>query len=634
MNKRLMIGLILFVVALAMYMVTLAPTILWNDSGELISAAATLGIAHPTGYPLFVLVGKFFSLLPIGTVAYRLNIMSAFFSALSVLMVFFIVSRLTRKIFVAVVSSLALAFSYTFWDQATFAEVYPLHVFLFSAIILLLLEWDEKQKNTQIYSVAFLSGLSLCNHLLSLLLLPPIIYFVLIKEHQKWLDIKLRKSIINFKVVLILALLFLLGLSLYVYLPLRSLQHPPVDWGKPDNLVNFVRHITGREFGYKMLDFSLIPNQVAVQAENLFIKQFQIVLGLVGLFGFIVLLKKNFRIGVFFIIFMCFHLFFALSYKIEDILYYYLPFYLIFSVFIGIGLSDMCDRIIKNKTRKRWVPLFFAVCFGLVLLLILINFSITTKKGQYFPYDYARNIVRDLDENSVIFTRGDVDLFPIMYYTLIENTSKKITMIDTVLLSKPWYVDELRENKKMRITYNKTIPYYYRNEGEADVVVSALIRNIVENNINATSIYFTIYFSDSSEINLPNYYVIPQDHVYRISTENKSAVVNLSMDYRGLNDPKINKDEKTRTLLSNIPIFLGIYYLNRGDISHAEQDFLLSVTIKQDSFVAHANLGYIYYLQHDYQKSLSEFSKAYKIDPKNKFIYNNIIMLRSLLQQA
>ena len=79
----------------AVYLTTLAPTVMWYDMGEFATASATLGIAHNTGYPLLILLGKAFTFLPVGDTAYRVNLMSAVFTALAVALVFGIIHDLT-----------------------------------------------------------------------------------------------------------------------------------------------------------------------------------------------------------------------------------------------------------------------------------------------------------------------------------------------------------------------------------------------------------------------------------------------------------------------------------------------------------------------------------------------------------
>ena len=147
-------GLLAFLV----YLRTLAPTVMWYDMGELTTTSYVLGIAHNTGYPLYILLGKLFTFLPVGDVAYRVNLMSAVFAALTVATVFLIVHELTKSRFAALVGALVLAFSSTFWANANWAESYSLNAFSTALITLLLLRWRESGKPWQLYLVFLASG--------------------------------------------------------------------------------------------------------------------------------------------------------------------------------------------------------------------------------------------------------------------------------------------------------------------------------------------------------------------------------------------------------------------------------------------------------------------------------------------
>ena len=97
-------GLLVLFVSFGVYLSTLTPTVGFHDSGELITVAYTLGIAHPPGYPLYTLFGKLFiTLIPIGNIAYRMNMESALFASLAVMMTYFIILKLTAKIIPSVV---------------------------------------------------------------------------------------------------------------------------------------------------------------------------------------------------------------------------------------------------------------------------------------------------------------------------------------------------------------------------------------------------------------------------------------------------------------------------------------------------------------------------------------------------
>jgi hypothetical protein len=130
-------------VSLWVYLGTLLPSVGEADTLEFQVVAAKLGVAHPTGYPLYVLLGKLFTLLPVKNVAWRVNLASAIFAALAIVVLYDIVRRLTARPLLSLLTALAFAFSATFWSQALIAEVYTLHSLLVSMILWLLVRQLE-----------------------------------------------------------------------------------------------------------------------------------------------------------------------------------------------------------------------------------------------------------------------------------------------------------------------------------------------------------------------------------------------------------------------------------------------------------------------------------------------------------
>jgi hypothetical protein len=147
-RKDFLLGTVVFLGALALYWRTLAPSVatIFDDSLEFQVVCPTLGIAHPTGYPLYTLLGKFFTLIPIGDAAYRVNLMSAFFAALTVVVIYLIVRILTDGSLAALFASLAIAVSPVFWSQAVIAEVYSLNAFFTALVVYLLFRWEMNRR--------------------------------------------------------------------------------------------------------------------------------------------------------------------------------------------------------------------------------------------------------------------------------------------------------------------------------------------------------------------------------------------------------------------------------------------------------------------------------------------------------
>jgi hypothetical protein len=194
------LGWITFVVALVTYTLTLEPTVSFWDCGEFISASFRLQICHPPGAPLFLLLGRIFSLFAGGDltqVAFWVNMVSALTSALCIMFTFWTITHLGRKLLVkrgeelnmqqviavsaaGLVGALALTWSDTFWFSAVEAEVYASSSFFTTLTFWCILKWenvaDEKGSERWLVLIAYLIGLAIGVHLLSILVIPAIVY--------------------------------------------------------------------------------------------------------------------------------------------------------------------------------------------------------------------------------------------------------------------------------------------------------------------------------------------------------------------------------------------------------------------------------------------------------------------------
>src|SRR5215210_5560134 len=240
--------------AFSLYLWTLAPTVLYYERPDLLDAAMlqshvyALGITQPSGYPTYTMLAHLFTYLPFGDPAYRANLASAVFGATAVFILFFAGLRLTGRTWAAAIGALAFAAGNTFWSQAIIAEVYTLNAVFVSLVVLVLLVWRDTREDRYLLAAAFLMGLSLTNHVTSGLLLPTAALFVFTVDRRKLLD---------WRLLLEGAGLFVLGLAPYLYLPVRAAMGPPVYEADPSSFVGFWELVAGREFGIIFGTFGL-----------------------------------------------------------------------------------------------------------------------------------------------------------------------------------------------------------------------------------------------------------------------------------------------------------------------------------------------------------------------------------------
>jgi len=299
---------LILVFDLVIYLSTLSSTVQFIDSGELAVVCAKLGIAHPTGYPIYTLLGRIFTLLPIKDIIFRVNFMSLLFVCLSNLILFFVILKIIEppsqkekkedvqrsyyKIWAAFLASLTFSFTPTLWSQTTSNEVYSLNVLFYTLILILLLFWrgnlGKLKSERFFFLLVFLYALSFGNHMSTVLLLPALIFFIL--STRGW-------SIFDSRKIILSLLLFILGLSIYLYLPVRSSQNPVLDWGNPETWATFKRHITGWQ--YRVWMFSESTERLSANFGN-FIKLFftnsQSIFYLYPFWGFISFFPKTEKI--------------------------------------------------------------------------------------------------------------------------------------------------------------------------------------------------------------------------------------------------------------------------------------------------------------------------------------------------
>ena len=187
------LALLTALLAFVLYLRTLAPGVLGGDSGEFQFAAWLGGFAHPTGYPLYLLLGWLWThLLPLHDPAWRMNAFSALWGGIATGLVYLLALRMLRQAsanpwsrLLALFAALTFAVTPTFWSQATLAEVYTLNAALVAAILLGLVIWGQTGSRRALYGVALLYGLSLAHHRTTLLYLPAIVLYVWLVNRQR-----------------------------------------------------------------------------------------------------------------------------------------------------------------------------------------------------------------------------------------------------------------------------------------------------------------------------------------------------------------------------------------------------------------------------------------------------------------
>src|SRR5215217_4698504 len=222
---------------LALYVATLAPTTAMWDASEYITAAYTLGIPHPPGNPLFVLLGRVASLLPFGGVAYRVNLLAALCSALAAGIWFLVAERvLAQWIAVpwvrragSVLAAVLSATAFTVWNQSVVNEkVYTVSLAFFAVVSWLTVLWcddpDGRRADRILVLIAYLIGLGYTNHPAGFLVGPAVATAVVVRR---------PRTILRWRLIASAVLALLLGVTPFAFEPIRAAHHPALNEGEP-----------------------------------------------------------------------------------------------------------------------------------------------------------------------------------------------------------------------------------------------------------------------------------------------------------------------------------------------------------------------------------------------------------------
>ncbi len=556
-------------VSFIVYVFTLSPSINFGDSPELIAGAYTLGIPHPPGYPLYSLLAKPFSFFPFGeSLAWKINLASAFFSAAGLFFLALILVRLNGTsrplgILCAIIPLVFLTLSPTFWSQAVIAEVYALNFFFFSLLIYIALRWREKKEKRLLLAFFFLFGLGLANHH-TLVAMGPLFFFLVILTK--------RDSLKDFGFCLLLVGVTLLGISVYIYLPLRSLQSPPLDWGDPETFGRFLDVILRRQFPTidAGLSFNRAMEQVAIYGKTI-AGEFPLPIILVGLFGCIQLFIAGAGSFLFLLALFLVHgigtlLFLnprAESFEYVNVMM--IPSYALLVLAAAAGVGHI-EAMLSGKGRRPAASIFLIfVLSGLAAYQGYSFLEKTSQRNNYFVLDYGNNLLKTIDQDGVMFVESDTALFPLWYLQFVEGKRLDVAIIDVDFLMLPWFKGQIEERYKNLEIKVEDLGKHSSGKSKGrkfsnmiDAYKARQMEVIVDSVIDSRPVYVSYEFGP----------------VYRQFKERRDLLVsNLGLLYKVSTrfetlDPKVSEEYNLRSLLDypvrDDPYFfaLSMAYMN------------------------------------------------------------------------
>lgn len=566
-------GVLAGMLVFLLYLFTLAPTVVQLDAGELTTVQALLGIAHPTGYPLFTMLGHLFLKIPLPfSIVYRANLLAALYTAGSVSIFIYAVKLVLDNIAVfklkekerekrksgkkekkvanvvlpkriiipelmkylsALFGGLFLAASKTFWMQSASVEVYSLHLLLISIIIFTLLlafvksNITEAPKHHHWFFLAIALAFGFANHMTTLLILPAVAYLYFIT---------FGFNIASFKRIgLMLLIFFPLLILFYAYLPIRAAQNPALNWGNPLDLERILRHISGKQYQVWLFSSAeAAKKQLAYFVEN-FPFEFNIglILTFIGFFAAFIHGKKFF---LFTLITFLSTVLYSINYDINDIDSYFLLAYIAVAFFISFGVLQIF-LLLKDRHLGYSLPIPLLIIF--LVIQSYITFGKVDQHDVYLFEDYPKAALQSCTKDALVISyQWDFLVSPAYYIQQIDSFRRDVHIIDKELLRRSWYFNQLNKNHSEIIsgvlpTVNqfKEALVPFEREGQFDPVLlenlyQNLLKGLIETNIDKREVYLgaelVMNEMQKGEFKLPEgYTLVPDIFFFKVVKTNK-----------------------------------------------------------------------------------------------------------------
>lgn len=430
--------LVAFAVPLALYLASLHPGLPAGDSGELITVAATGGVAHPPGYPLYtMLAGLVLRVFVGGEVAWRLNLFSAVCMAAAAALLALAVVRLTRSSAAALAAAAAFAFASPVFKYALVAEVFPLNALLGACVLLALTLAPEHA----LVVLAFLGALALSHHHTLLLLAVPAFVATAIRVGRVSLARLWPRALAAGA----------LGLLPLVWLPIAARGHG-VRWGDAGTLKGFAALLLRAEYGTFRLDPTESGHGLHGAHLTDFVTSLPHTFGVVALLllvaGVVALVRRARALALSLAGFIALQLLFytRIGFPLEPAIYRgvverfaILPL-LVLSAVVGLGVAWLLARVPAGVAR----PVAALVLVGALAASAVPRFLHDARDGDHFTAELARAVLASTPQDAVLFVQGDLFHNALGYLQRVEHLRPDVTVLDQELMTYAWYLRRVR----------------------------------------------------------------------------------------------------------------------------------------------------------------------------------------------
>ena len=466
-QRALLLAAALSLVAGSVYVLTAARDIVVGDTAEFITVALTFGVAHPSGYPLLTLLGHAFSWLPVGAPPFRVNLLGAVSSAVTVGLISLIARRLGATYVAAAVAALALAFHPLFWEWSLVIEAFPLNNLLAAAAVYFLIRWEEApDRGRHLIAAAACCGLGASNHQ-TIVFLTPAIAIVLWR----------RASYVftNRRLVLACTAAAAAGFLPYLTILWAASRHPFLNWGSQSSLGDLYAHFMRTAYGTGNLAAQSLYVGSPLDRVAAFARSFTLPEAvLVPLGAWLLYRRARWYFWATMTVAGVAGPAFA-GYANLDVLvpttlwvlqrFFLLP-HVILAPLAAFGLMWISGRLSQYAApaRRPFVEGAVAVCvLAVVGAGIARDYRRLDLSRNHVARTFAEDVLATLKPNAVLMTMGDEVALPVAYLQAVEGRRPDVTLLMLgVIRGSDWYIRQLRSRQPPLVVpfdrYNRTRP--------------------------------------------------------------------------------------------------------------------------------------------------------------------------------
>jgi tetratricopeptide (TPR) repeat protein len=627
---------------LALYGAGAAPGLSILDSGEFLGVAATLGVAHPTGYPLYALLGQLATLFPWGGQAFLINLVSAAAAAGAAFFVALAAGELARQLdmdnvaralAIAAAGLLVLA-GRTLWSVATMAEVYALNAFFWAALLWAAVRLRRTGAPRQFYLLALIAGLALSNHMTIVLFFP---FAALIGWPGRARARQLAPALP------LAGAIFLAGFSVNLYIPLRAAGKPAFNWNDPSTLGSTFAHLAAFQYYGNFLGDG-VPGVKAALAQyrgaalaNVTPAAAFAAAGLVSAF------TQRYRlVAAAAIIYYVGYLTYCTVYSIPDIIYYFIPLHLVvvFVAAVGVGVVARAIPARFPSARVAAAAGLAAVVFAAAGWAFVANLPFAHRRGFIFAGTYGRRVLAALPERAIFFPGGDTNTFLTWYNVYAEHLRADVTLVDQVRLVGGGYLTALaRRDPDLVVPEEAAVQVFAERaiaRGELpaggivlsssdDFILPEIIAGIIADNAAARRMFWGV--GDPGK-KLQKYF-IPYDVVLEVVTEEPPQAeirrrgeatvdaVTALMAYVEREGPAELRDPFFKQSVAKYYAVLSNHLLARGIYEPQEKLFKSYIRLAPDDANGYRNLGSIYLATGRADEAARSYGRAAALAPRD-----------------